>query len=287
MDAQSAPLGQQGSVRDFRKDHLAILLDVRRTHSRAAEEVAPRTGLGWMNSLRLGAEHHPPGIEGCGSKPNREALFRMVADEQQDTMALCATILAWGGMHVRHGRELFRAGSKWRKTAETVRFENLSRAEAYALFHRLRAEGDLPGLGPAYFTKLVFFLRGSAVTDLGYIMDQWTGCSVTLLTGDPHMVLMNAIYVWDGPTKLRSAFQVSDANDANRYERFCSVIDSIADVVDLHPIDAELLLMSQGRGRGAWRRHVLAHRQAPSIALGQQIAMPQSDAEDVRTETDS
>ncbi|MDU7523821.1 MAG: hypothetical protein E7K72_20995 [Roseomonas mucosa] len=263
-----------------------MLMDIRRTYSRADEELAPRTGLGWVNSLGLSANYLPPGIEGCSSKPNREALFRMVADKQQDTMALCATIFAWGGMHVRHGRELFRAGAKWRETAETVRFGNLNRAEAYALFHKLRADGALPGMGPAYFTKLVFFLRGSALTDPGYIMDQWTGCSVNLLTGDPCTVLMNATYAWDSPTTLRSDFQVSDKNDAQRYERFCAVIDGIADAVGLDPVDAELLLMSQGRGRGAWRRHVLAHRQVPSIASRQRTAMSQSGVDDVSAETD-
>ncbi|MFZ4410867.1 MAG: hypothetical protein ACOYOH_26225 [Paracraurococcus sp.] len=210
-------------------------------------------------------EYQLPGIEQHGTKPNRDGLFGLVTAGHQDTMTLCAVILAWGGMHVRHGKALFRAGPKWRAVAEEVRFGGLSRTKAYSLFHKLRAEGALPGMGPAFFTKLVFFLRGKDAADLGYIMDQWTGCSVNLLTGNPNAVLMNATYAWSGATKLRSAFQVSDANDAAHYERFCYVIDSIADEVSLTPIDAELLLMSQGRGRGTWRRHVLAHRQAPTM----------------------
>ena len=139
-------------------------------------------------------------------------------------------------------------------------------------------------MGPAYFTKLVFFLRGSDVADPGYIMDQWTGCSVNLLTGDPCTVLMNANYTWIRPTTLRSDFQVSDKNDARRYGHFCSIIDDIASMVSLDPVDAELLLMSQGRGRGAWRRHVQAHRQAPSIASSQQVVMSLSDVDDVGDE---
>jgi hypothetical protein len=276
MDALAACRHMQSGVRTFQEAHLVRLMEVRQTYSRAAEERAPRTGRSWIESLGLGTGYDPPGIEGHASKPNREALFRMVTDRQQDTMALCATILAWGGMHVRHGRDLFRAGVKWREIAETVRLGGLSRMEAYALFHQLRIEGSLPGMGPAFFTKLVFFLRGSAVTDPGYIMDQWTGCSVNILAGDPCPVLMNGTHAWISPMTFRSDFQVSDQNDAGRYQQFCTTIDDIAEAVGLERIDAELLLMSQGRGRGAWRQHVLAHRQAPSIDSNRQVRMTKS-----------
>jgi hypothetical protein len=264
MDAQAAYCQNRIGATVLQEDHLAMLMEVRRTYNRANEEPAPRSGWSWMNSLGLSAEHQPPGIAQCASKPNRDALFQMVADRQQDTPSLCAAIFAWGGMHVRHGRELFRTAARWREAAEMVRFGNLSRTEAYALFHRLRAEGVLPGMGPAYYTKLIFFLRGSDVADPGYIMDQWTGCSINLLLGQPGPVLMNAAFTWTTPTTFRSDFQVSEMNDAGRYERFCSGLEAVAEAVGLDPIHAELLLMSQGRGRGVWRRHVLAHRQAPT-----------------------
>jgi hypothetical protein len=156
------------------------------------------------------------------------------------------------------------SSGKWRQVAENVRFEGLSRTDAYALFHKRRSDGALPGMGPAYYTKLIFFLRGRDVADPGYIMDQWTGCSVNLLISHPGAVLMNATHTWVSPNKLRSDFQVSEFNNAERYERFCAAVEAVANAVDLDPIDAELLLMSQGRGRGVWRQYVLAHRLAPT-----------------------
>lgn len=248
---------------DFRCEHLTALREARGAYNRSDEEAAPRTGREWVASLGLSDEYELPGIEQHGSKPNRDALFRLAADDRQDTLTICAVIMAWGGMHVCHGKGLFRAGAKWRGVAEEVRFGGISRAKAYSLFHALRVKGALPGMGPAFFTKLVFFLRGKDIFDFGYIMDQWTGCSLNVLTGDPNTVLMNAIYTWTRSMTIRSDFQVSDENGVDRYERFCAAIDRIADEISLPPIDAELLLMSQGRGRGVWRQHVIAHRQPP------------------------
>ncbi|UFN51582.1 hypothetical protein LPC08_25295 (plasmid) [Roseomonas sp. OT10] len=257
---------------DLEPRHLDALRKARRAYDRAAEERGTRTGLEWVTSLGLGERDGLPGIERHRSEPNREDLFSLVADASQDTMTLCAVILAWGGMRVSHGKALFGAGAGavWRRAAEEVRFEDLGRADAYSRFHALRLRKVLPGMGPAYFTKLVFFLRGKDVHDVGYIMDQWTGCSLNVLTGDPNTVLMNATYTWKRSKKtrqvgLRSAFQVSDENGPDRYERFCSAVDRIAGEVSLSRMDAELLLMSRGRGRGAWRKHVLHHRQTPTI----------------------
>jgi len=123
-------------------------------------------------------------------------------------------------------------------------------------------------MAPAYFTKLIFFLRGADVADTGYIMDQWAGCSVNILTGDPCAVLMNATYTWKvpkkGPKKLAADFQVSEHNTAEDYERFCRVVDEIAVITKLPPHDAELLLMSEGKGKGAWRKYVVDNRRLPA-----------------------
>ena len=56
--------------------------------------------------------------------------------------------------------------------------QNLCRVGAYKQFHRLVNEKKLTHMGPAYFTKLIYFL-GSKQN--GYIMDQWTARSMNLL----------------------------------------------------------------------------------------------------------
>jgi hypothetical protein len=42
-------------------------------------------------------------------------------------------------------------------------------------------------------------------------------------------------------------------------------LDDIAQEMQLEKLDAELLLMSQGRGRGDWRKYVITHRKAVSV----------------------
>lgn len=249
---------------ELQKCHFDKLWEASRSYRRDKdEEPGARTGAGWVKSLALPSKLRPPGIAEHTSKPNREELFDLVADGRQDTRTLCAVILAWGGMRVKNGQQIFAQVNQWCGAADRVRKGKLTRTAAYDLFHGLRLEGRLPGMGPAFFTKLVFFLRGRNVKDPGYIMDQWTSCSVNLLSEEPSVVLMNATYIWDKQGKLRSDFQVSDQNDECRYERFCAVVDHVAEKVDLPQIDAELLLMSRGKGKGAWRRHVLNHRRAP------------------------
>ena len=259
----------------FQDDHLLALQEARREFRRDREERAPKSGSGWFSSLNLDVSLRPPGVEHYTSKPNRKELFDLVADGRQDTVAVCASIMAWGGMRADHGRKLFTEQKSWRAAAEEIRFTGKTRIKAYSILSQQRALGHLPGMGPAYFTKLIFFLRGRDVADPGYIMDQWTGCSINLLTGNPSLVLMEATYRWAGPTQLRSDFRVSDQNCPTHYERFCKALDEVAIRVALDPIDAELLLMSEGRGRGSWRNYVIQNRQVPRMTTG--VALTTND----------
>lgn len=147
----------------------------------------------------------------------------------------------------------------------TIREERVSRAQSYKLLSDLRKQKVLPGMGPAYFTKLIFFLRGARKEGTGYIMDQWTGCSINLLAAGSPPVLMNAAYTWASPRRFSADFRVSELNDEIRYERFCSGLDKIAEELSMSQIDAELLLMSAGRGKGAWRSYVKKHRCVPDV----------------------
>jgi hypothetical protein len=163
-------------------------------------------------------------------------------------------------MRVRHGKELFTRLGKWKQGAEQIRTRGVTRSQAYSILHTLRANGALPGMGPAFYTELIFFLRGNSVTDPGYIMDQWTSCWVNILTGNPRMIKMDASYRWNNPQKLKSDFSVSEHNNAEDYEIFCCAIDRIADITSLPSHNAELLLMSRGRGKGKWRNYVISQR---------------------------
>lgn len=72
-----------------------------------------------------------------------------------------------------------------------LRTGGLSRCEAYRLF---LGTGAIPGIGPAFFTKLIYFF--SPTPDF-YILDQWTAKSVNLLTGN-WVVKMSGDTVFNG-----------------------------------------------------------------------------------------
>lgn len=122
-----------------------------------------------------------------------------------------------------------------------LRTGGLSRESAYHLFQA----DPIPGLGPAYYTKLLFFLRDSAD---GYIMDQWTGKSVSLV--------VTPMFI-----KIRGKW-VTSANTAAVYQRYCEAVELLAIVMG-EPgdvIERKLFSMGQvdGRPPHAWRAYVNA-----------------------------
>ncbi|WP_375205020.1 8-oxoguanine DNA glycosylase OGG fold protein [Hyphococcus sp.] len=198
-------------------------------------------------------------------KIGRSSLLTLVHDARIDTPTLCAAILAWGGMQLRHATLLFEQRD-WLNIAEEIRSGQLRRDESYQKFCGVRREGGLKGMGPAYFTKLIHFLAPRQQSNpIGYIMDQWVGCSVNLLTSET-TVLMNCNYYWvlvSGSEKpqQRSTFNVSDENTAENYEMFCSFIDDLADSLGMSCDDIDAHLFSAGGKKPKdWRRYVKEHR---------------------------
>ena len=123
--------------------------------------------------------------------------------------ALVLEILAWGMMSPRNTRLALPAWDQWKHVCAAL-LEGMPAAEAYARFHGLRARGALPGMGPAYFTKLVAFLgRGD-----GLVMDQWTARSMNLLFG-PFIALVQNRYV-------------ADRNDADVYGAYLRLMAELA-----------------------------------------------------------
>jgi hypothetical protein len=108
-----------------------------------------------------------------------------------------------------------------------------NRREAYLLFSGLRAENNLPGIGPAYFTKLIFFVRPTLG---GYIMDQWTARSINLLYG-------KTIQLTQGPSVAE--------NDPEIYEDFRRKIEDVGERLRCSPDEAERALFSSGGRRPA------------------------------------
>ena len=134
--------------------------------------------------------------------------------------------------------------------------------EAYKSFAELREQKKLKGAGPAYFTKLIYFLmpHSSTTAKLGYIMDQWVGCSVNLLT-DQNTVLMNVEKTWkpnEGGAEPNYSFTVSDVNTSANYKEFCRAMDCLVNHLGRKVCQVDRALHSN-RGK-SWRKYVIKNR---------------------------
>jgi hypothetical protein len=175
---------------------------------------------------------------------SRESLFEYCSLPETSNEHAVLSVLAWGGMNRVSGKRLFANLAPWIDTIGDLRLGKIStRNEAYERFSQLRKQKHTPGLGVAYFTKLICFLK----PDLnGYILDQWTAKSINLLTGGKII-------------DINKGGWVKDTNDAKVYEKYCTYIEQIAKQLDCSPIQAEEKLFSIGRGQGHWRNYVKQH----------------------------
>ncbi|WP_025898773.1 8-oxoguanine DNA glycosylase OGG fold protein [Sneathiella glossodoripedis] len=197
---------------------------------------------------------------------NKEDLFRLARDmASEPTKDICLRILAWGGMRATFLGRVFRDAkeTKWLELAHKIRSGQYSRKEAYRKFVELRSAKDDPlkGMGPAYFTKLIFFLMPENVDNpRGYIMDQWVASSVNLLF-EQNVVLMDKTCKWGPNKQIEVGLTVSGVNDEVNYENFCLKIECIAAKIGKTPEQTERILMSEGGKKPhTWRKYVRDNR---------------------------
>ena len=180
----------------------------------------------------------------CGN-PNTNVLYAYV----------CA--MAWGGQNNRFAN-LGNPGHKtlaWKhrqliaQKLEALRNGGLNHSQAYDLFS---GENSVPGLGPAFFTKLIYFFspRPPEGSTGFYIMDQWTAKSVNFLTQQWVVQLARTRNTSPGQN-----------NRCGNYEAFCREVEHIAAALELNGPNAgdqvEQRLMSKGGHHPQpWRYHV-------------------------------
>ena len=177
----------------------------------------------------------------------RHNLINISQNTNISDLHFTISVLAWGGIRRNHCVSLMQNWDKWGKIIKRLRYEDISRVDAYDEFQFLRKKGVLPGMGPAYFTKLIFFAGQS---HSGYIMDQWTGRSINLLTDRS---LVNMI-------KLGNLQRVSDSNSSTVYEHFCLIIEELHAMYPVFnsPVTVEESLFSYGgKNRGEWRDYLI------------------------------
>lgn len=195
------------------------------------------------------AERHleeVPNVAALSKTPHDRAQVRAVCrDAAQPVLFGYVCAMVWGGQGKGPGR-LKRAKAVWAERAKIagpltrLRAGGVTRREAFDLFC---GEEQVKGLGPSYFTKLLYFF--SPATDC-YIMDQWTSKSINLLTGK------SVVHIYDSSPTRR--------NTGENYQAFCEEIDHLAQLLGQTGDQIEQRLMSKGgRNRAPWRAHVKAH----------------------------
>jgi hypothetical protein len=184
---------------------------------------------------------------------HREDIYKMVTNRDIKTISCISTILAWGGMRRNSGVNVFSTVNNWLPVCDEIRNGNLSRTEAYEELMSIRLKKQMKGMGPAFFTKLIFFLMHGQ-NNQGYIMDQWTGASVNLISESELVKLKK--------TKTKDTFfeTVTDENTSRDYENFCNYVECLADKLKQNPVKVELAMFSEGRGKGTWRNYVVNSR---------------------------
>jgi len=191
----------------------------------------------------------------------RAALRALWANSNVSDEACFLSTMAWGGMQRGNGRRAWAARANWLPICQIIRNGGHTRSTGYAAFAALRNGGGLPGMGPAYFTKILFFADPKADA---YILDQWTTRSIHVLTGQgqcpavrkDHSTAKKAAFNCD-PTKLRLI--VDDKVSVADYVDYCSRVEEIGQILGMAPHAVEERLFSSGgKYPHPWRAYVMS-----------------------------
>lgn len=172
---------------------------------------------------------------------DRSEVRAICVDKTKHVLFGYACAMAWGGqgggVATHHPKMAWGRRLVLEAHLLQLRDGDLTRGASCDLF---RDEGAVAGLGPAFFSKLLYFFSPCPNC---YIMDQWTAKSVNLLAGRR--------VVW------MTGNSVSSKNTGCDYAGFCREVDAIADLLQCSGQQAEERLFSAGgRPRRPWREHV-------------------------------
>ncbi len=170
----------------------------------------------------------------------RQQVRDICLDPARPVLFGFVSAMAWGGQSKPNAKRAWKSRESLRINLERLRAGGLTRAQAFDLF---AGKNWISGLGPAYFSKLLYFFSPKPTN---YIMDQWTARSVNLITGRK-VVLMAGDYV-------------SGYSTGKHYQAFCEEIDAMAVALGCSGQDIEERLFSQGgRKPWPWRAYVKRH----------------------------
>ena len=217
----------------------------------------------------------------CNRVVNRCDVRKFVKRSDVGSLAKVLFVLGWGGMRTPHAaKALSSFHEHWEDIVDSMLDGKINRFQAYDKFHSLnygdnaRKKGKkvLEGMGPAYYTKLIFFLQKK---HNGYIMDQWTSRSMNLLRKDANRKIhLKRVYKkGEGKEDRKNYYVDAEKNSASVYRKFCKDLEALSDRLALcYPETitgnkkqkaeaTEQLIFSRGKvvrvPLGVWRNYVL------------------------------
>lgn len=197
---------------------------------------------------------------------SRSALRALWTNPSVSVEACFLSTMAWGGMQRGNGRRIWAARTECLAACTAVRAGLHTPATGFQAFSALRSTKRLPGLGPAYFTKILFF--APPVQD-GYILDQWTARSMHLLSRQSAYPAVRKDYASAAKAQLHKApamlrVVVDDKVTSADYVDYCNHVDRLAASLGWHAhMVEERLFSSGGRVPHPWRAQVMAGWSGP------------------------
>jgi Putative 8-oxoguanine DNA glycosylase OGG-like protein len=175
---------------------------------------------------------------------NRKEIRKLCREHKVKPLTAFTCVMAWGGQWKKHYKNAI-ANKSLPKIIKLLR-QGLPRKEAFDLLNNLYLSKKLPGLGIAFFTKLIYFF--SPKQD-GFILDQWTAKSAALLCDYTPIKLEKS---YGGPDKKTTGAE---------YENFCRFIEYLTKKRNWKSPDAtEIALFGKiDRRKTDWRKYVEEH----------------------------
>lgn len=154
---------------------------------------------------------------------NRDELLESIPTLSEEA-AFIAT-MAWGGQKKDHTIASWEERDKWLKILYELRTGVISPVKAYEQFQ----QAEVKGLGPAFYTKLIFFLQNEKY-QRAYIMDQWTAKSMELLcvtsNSAPKLKWISITQKQSNGIPFMQA-ALARGNMANAYEYYCNFVHEL------------------------------------------------------------
>jgi len=179
---------------------------------------------------------------------SRKRLLSMCSSEKKFPTRICFLgVLAFMVHRIDHVKAAWALIESIEPVLNKIRTTpDMSRQKAYDNLWRLRAVDGLPGLRPATYCSLIYFLRPKQD---GYMLSSHTAKSVNLLASQEVILLNKSGY----PT---------DDNSSIRYEAYCQLIDAIGRSYpggQMTGGDIEERLQSEDEPLGEWREYLQNH----------------------------